>query len=263
MKLQQHGFSLKEILIVIAIIGVMTAILFPVFASAGYKSKGVSCLSHHRQLAVGIMMYVQDYDEKYPMTVNFSAPQKTLWTEMIWPYVKEEVAFRCSETPLDSFLKRSNPAVFYADSWKNRSRASIGMNAQFLFDKTGKAGFKKVFSSDKLEIPSEVIMLADTFNSPIKNRPAYEGGYMFDSCSSQGKKEMPPIVIKSEASKPIATNNPSNAIITRHSSFCTVSFADGHTKMLRIDISNQYSAWRFRGCNFDKEEKSEVDEVER
>jgi prepilin-type N-terminal cleavage/methylation domain-containing protein/prepilin-type processing-associated H-X9-DG protein len=61
-----RGFTLIELLVVIAIIAILAAILFPVFAQAREKARQTSCTSNLKQLATGIMMYVQDYDEMFP-----------------------------------------------------------------------------------------------------------------------------------------------------------------------------------------------------
>jgi len=52
---------------VIAIIAILAAILFPVFAKAREKARQTSCLSNLEQLALGCQMYIDDYDER-----NFS-----------------------------------------------------------------------------------------------------------------------------------------------------------------------------------------------
>ena len=61
-----HGFTLIELLVVIAIIAILAAILFPVFAKAREKARAISCLSNGRQIGTSLMLYVQDYDERYP-----------------------------------------------------------------------------------------------------------------------------------------------------------------------------------------------------
>ena len=62
----KRGFTLIELLVVIAIIAILAAILFPVFAKAREKARTNSCLNNLRQLALAMMMYVQDHDESFP-----------------------------------------------------------------------------------------------------------------------------------------------------------------------------------------------------
>ena len=65
-----RGFTLIELLVVIAIIAILAAILFPVFAQARAKARQASCLSNQKQWANAIMMYVQDYDETFPIAAG-------------------------------------------------------------------------------------------------------------------------------------------------------------------------------------------------
>jgi len=90
-----RGFTLIELLVVIAIIAILAAILFPVFAQAREKARQATCISNFKEIGLGMMMYVQDYDEFYmagqreipPYTGNNQA--HTLdWTYEIGPYIK-------------------------------------------------------------------------------------------------------------------------------------------------------------------------------
>jgi prepilin-type N-terminal cleavage/methylation domain-containing protein len=94
----KKGFTLIELLVVIAIIAILAAILFPVFARAREKARQTSCLSNIKELALGTLMYAQDYDEvhswwdrnTYDETLSPFYPARA-----IYPYVKNLQIFAC------------------------------------------------------------------------------------------------------------------------------------------------------------------------
>ena len=65
------GFTLIEILVVIAIIGILSAILFPVFSRARENGRKTACLSNLKQLGLAFQQYTQDYRGKYPLTGQY------------------------------------------------------------------------------------------------------------------------------------------------------------------------------------------------
>jgi len=66
MSSRRRGFTLIELLVVIAIIAILAAILFPVFANARNKAKETKCLSHFKEIALALQMYVSDYEGAWP-----------------------------------------------------------------------------------------------------------------------------------------------------------------------------------------------------
>ena len=60
------GFTLVELLVVMAVIALLAAMLFPVFASARGAARKSVCLSNLRQLGMAVSLYSQDYDDFYP-----------------------------------------------------------------------------------------------------------------------------------------------------------------------------------------------------
>ncbi len=99
-KRRASAFTLIEILVVISIIAILAAILFPAFARARENARRTSCLSNLRQIGLGLQQYTQDYDEQnsrswYVSSGASDALGSYKWMDAIYPYVKSEQIFNC------------------------------------------------------------------------------------------------------------------------------------------------------------------------
>ena len=125
-----RGFTLIELLVVIAIIAILAAILFPVFAKAREKARQASCLSNTKQLALGCLMYSQDYDTKYPFTYWNGPPPPpwngvwVYWYQLIMPYVKNNQIFYCP-----SYGGAVSPDYSYGMPWWYASTSDTAIAA--------------------------------------------------------------------------------------------------------------------------------------
>ena len=91
----RKGFTLIELLVVIAIIAILAAILFPVFAKAREAARKSTCQSNLKQIGSGLMMYVQDFDERYPIIRGGNTAAFADWRGAIYPYTKNTKIFIC------------------------------------------------------------------------------------------------------------------------------------------------------------------------
>lgn len=95
------AFTLIELLIVIAIIAILAAILFPVFGRARENARRSSCQSNLKQLGLAFMQYDQDFDSWLPGSQVYTCDTCSTyvsWPSVIQPYVKSEQIFVCPST---------------------------------------------------------------------------------------------------------------------------------------------------------------------
>ncbi len=145
--MMRRGFTLIELLVVIAIIAILAAILFPVFARAREKARQTSCLSNVKQMMLGVLMYTQDYDERFPMDGMYngfgSYPSAPFWDVLLQPYIKNTQIYRCPSAPASASANGTRNYSYNAivgGSWVNPQGA---------------------FSLAQIGSPSTVIILSD------------------------------------------------------------------------------------------------------
>src|SRR5439155_16615238 len=62
------GFTVLELLVVIGVIAILAALLFPSISSAKAKAKRTVCMNDLRQINLGLRMYSDDSDDASPST---------------------------------------------------------------------------------------------------------------------------------------------------------------------------------------------------
>jgi prepilin-type N-terminal cleavage/methylation domain-containing protein/prepilin-type processing-associated H-X9-DG protein len=65
--MRRKGFTLIEVLVVIAVVSLLMAVLMPALARARQQGKSVLCMSNLRQLAIAAQMYANGNDDYFPM----------------------------------------------------------------------------------------------------------------------------------------------------------------------------------------------------
>ena len=160
----KRGFTLIELLVVIAIIAILAAILFPVFARAREKARQTSCLSNLKQLGLGLMMYAQDYDERFPTywwgEGNTGIANSCTWWGGIYPYVKNIQIFACPSS--------NNTGNNTWGVWINANPPFANAAINYGFNEL--MGNQNGLKMATLQAPAETVVLADCQSSWI-------GGY--------------------------------------------------------------------------------------
>lgn len=93
------GFTLVELLVVMAIIAMLAGLLFPALVRAREQARRAACSGNMRQIGIGIGIYADDFAGCYPPANHWMAPgadKPGMLTAAVYPrYFDELTIFRC------------------------------------------------------------------------------------------------------------------------------------------------------------------------
>lgn len=158
---RRRGFTLIEILVVIGIIVLLSAILFPVFSRARESARSKSCLSNLKQLGLAFQQYTKDAGRRYPG----AAPYQKWGNGGHWVGGTTDAGLAENVYPYD--LKTSNHANVEAGSifpyvrsvsvfscpsnkYRDEKKVTYSMNCAI-------GGMHDV----RMRVPSDIILLVD------------------------------------------------------------------------------------------------------
>jgi prepilin-type N-terminal cleavage/methylation domain-containing protein/prepilin-type processing-associated H-X9-DG protein len=224
-KSQRRAFTLIELLVVIAIIAILAAILFPVFARARENARRASCQSNLKQIALGMFMYKQDYDEKLPRNGGSYYPYYDDgvpygWGDRLQPYLKSTQILQCPS--------ESNGPVGGTTAFGDSPVAtSKGYDDYFM--NTAASGI----ADASFNSPSLTILLGDSLSGNSANRS--------DGCAFAYADQSYLSTGSACATAQSYVTNFTNLAGTeaspgRHLDGANYAFADGHVKWLKGSI---------------------------
>ncbi len=103
---EKSGFTLIEVLTVIAIIAILAAILFPVFASARERARQGSCISNLHAIAQATVLYRRDH-RAYPQSIMALRPD----------YLQDAAALFCPNDPMSKLQAAQQTDISYGYFW--------------------------------------------------------------------------------------------------------------------------------------------------
>jgi prepilin-type N-terminal cleavage/methylation domain-containing protein len=119
-----HGFTLVELLIVIAIVALLAAIAFPVTTSFIGKSREAACLGQLRSLGVALQSYLQENSNTLPTLIagrSSRSEDAPVLDVLLLPYLNSKEAFRC---PADGKLFAASGSSYLWNNTQNGRRVT-------------------------------------------------------------------------------------------------------------------------------------------
>jgi general secretion pathway protein G len=149
----RSGFTLIELIVVIAIVTLLAALLFSVFASVREKGRSIVCLSNLRQIGMAVSLYSNDYDDLFPWGIDSVDQNSAGWVgspyettvhnmprvdQVLAPYISSKQIWRCPSdsgfsaldsgfSDLDTIIMSAAPTQFnqYGMSYGYRTELAL------------------------------------------------------------------------------------------------------------------------------------------
>ena len=109
------GFTLAELLIVIATIALLISILTPVLGKVRILARRTACRSQLRGIGMALRMYVNDNDETMPVAAQLPSEEPNLpcITDVLLPYLKNSKVMRCPADRQENYFETEGSSYEY------------------------------------------------------------------------------------------------------------------------------------------------------
>ena len=108
---EHRALTLVELLTVVAVVGVLTALLLAGVFTSRKKARKTQCASNLRQVGLALSMYLDDYNA-FPVAANLPNSVPSEWApipELMSPYLTGDgKVFQCPMDNKDYFLKEGS-----------------------------------------------------------------------------------------------------------------------------------------------------------
>lgn len=259
---RRRGMTLIELIVVIAIIAVLAAIIFPAIANARQAANKTAAIGQEQQLGMAAMLYSNDFDGYSAPSTNYALDEQDpgrMWTTLLFSYAGNSKA---------SFIAKGSKGQ-YPGSWHLRGWGSFGMNTATAVDpeygcqdndddKTNCSAFTSAVVIEKAANPSLVPVFTTTPEGATENN--YRG-FEFNPYNglerSSNIEESAPLVSDRDLVKELTVlpGDYIKAVYARYNANgddqgnAPVLFADGHVKVYTakaIQTGKTGILWRFR-----------------
>lgn len=153
-RIRNHGFTLVELIIVVAIIMLLAAMFFPVFEAAMARAESTSCLSNLRNMGMAVRLYADDYEDAIVPASVGGPPgyQGTCWDVLLQRYLRNRDILLC---PSDESPTASVPGRVSLPH-------SYGINFSIAFLGGYNASSLRIF---EIEEPARVILFCEIYGT--------------------------------------------------------------------------------------------------
>jgi len=109
--MNRRGFTLVELLVVIAVIGVLIALLLPALQQSRAAARTTACKSNMRQIGLAMHGFANNHQGRFPMTAH--AGRESSWVYTLGPYLENVDDIRICPADLKGPERVANKSTSY------------------------------------------------------------------------------------------------------------------------------------------------------
>jgi prepilin-type N-terminal cleavage/methylation domain-containing protein/prepilin-type processing-associated H-X9-DG protein len=215
---KRQGFSLVELLVVIAVVGILIALLLPAVQAARAAARRTNCASNLRQVGLAIRGYAETRRGLFPDNAHIGES----WIYTVAPFMESVDEIRiCPDDPKG------------ADRLKNKLTSYV-MNSYL----TSECGTKEFNNYSKIKATSRTIACFELADGKAADDPSTD--HIHAHFWFTGSTVSSGTVLKTIER---------DITISRHGGFAHYLYLDGHVELLS---ATQISEWAVKPFNFAK-----------
>ena len=232
--MNRRAFTLVELLAVIALVGVLAALLIPALEQGREAARAAACATNLRQLAAAALSYAADHGGEFPWGMRIEGGETACWDfitggdkvrpGLIWERIPECASGRVLQCP--SFVGGNA-------NWRGDPYTGYNYNCSYVGKVEGDSGDRTAPALlSQIEDPARTALFGDGeyaggankfMRAPVRDRAFDGSGNGIREAGTQG---------------------------FRHGGRTNVAFADGHVESLATPFRRGAEGFVSDGCGF-------------
>ncbi len=245
------GFTLVELLVVVAIIGTLVALLLPAVQAARETARRTSCMNNLRQIGLGLVNYAL-VEEALPvgcegcdLTIHGFGGKKTSWLTRLLPYLERQSLADQYDFSLTAYSATNRQAAVYIDEFicpsepsnKISETSNLWRDCSFT-DYGGVFGVEGQAIGNSLQIPPEYLGVL-IYEQPVHINEITDGTSKTVAAAELLNRRIQSTVwtngdnlFAQESTTPINSPGLNDEIGSPHPGGALAVFCDGHVEWL-------------------------------
>lgn len=100
----EDGFTLIELMVVIAIISILAGLLLPALGNSKAKGRTTTCLNNQRQLMLACLLYVDDNEDSFPYNLGDDETKRLVSQNLYFNWVNDVMTWETDSDNTNVFL---------------------------------------------------------------------------------------------------------------------------------------------------------------